>query len=265
MKRNNLFWGSIVLVAGVLLLMNTLGIFTFNFWPVFWAVLLILAGVWFLLGPRLFKADMSEERVIIPLNGASEAEIKFSHGAGRILVNSGNLGGNLLSGTFTGGLEKEISRSGSILLAKLSMPQHILGIAIPGADFKGFGWDLSLNRDIPLRLRFSTGAGEAILDLSDTLVKELRVDTGASSTRVTLPMRAGTTHVTAKAGMASLEFSVPQGVAARISLDTGMSSNKIDTNRFPLTGSVYQSPDFDTAANKVDIDSEAGMGGIEIR
>ncbi len=265
MKRNNLFWGSIVLVAGVLLLMNTLGIFTFNFWPVFWAVLLILAGVWFLLGPRLFKADMTEEQVSIPLEGASEAEIRFNHGAGRILVNSGSLGSNLLSGTFTGGLEKDISRSGSSLSANLSMPQQVLGVAIPGLDFKGFVWNVTLNRDVPLRLRFSTGAGESILDLSDTQVKELRVETGASSTRVTLPMRAGTTHVTAKAGMASLEFTVPQGVAARINLDTGMSSNKIDTNRFPLTGSVYQSPDFDTAANKVDIVIEAGMGGIEIR
>ena len=265
MKRNNFFWGSMVLVAGVLLLLKTLGLFTFNFWPVFWAVMLILAGVWFLLGPRLFKADMIEEQVTIPLEGASEADIRFNHGAGRILINSGNLGGNLLSGTFTGGLEKEISRSGSSLSANLSMPQRVLGVAIPGVDFKGFAWNLTLNRDVPLRLRFSKGAGESVLDLSDTLVKELRVETGASATRVKLPMRAGQTRVTAKAGMASLEFSVPQGVSARIRLDTGMSSNKIDTNRFPLTGSVYQSPDFDTAANRVDIEIEAGMGGIDVR
>lgn len=265
MRRNHFFWGIIVLVAGVLLLLNTLGIFTFNFWPVFWAILLILAGLWFLVGPKFFKGDLAEEHVSIPLEGASEAEIRFNHGAGRIVVNSGSLGGDLLSGTFTGGVDKQITHNGPALSAALSMPTGNLGVAIPGVDFRGFIWNLSLNRDIPLRLSFSTGAGESTIDLSDTQVKELRVETGASSTRVTLPARAGITRVIAKAGMASLDFTVPQGVAARIQLDTGMSSHKIDTNRFPQIGAFYQSPDFDNAANKVEIEIEAGMGGIEIR
>jgi hypothetical protein len=217
------------------------------------------------MGPRLFKQDLAEEHVSIPLDGASEGEVRFNHGAGRIIVSSANLPGELLSGTFTGGLEKEIAHTGAAISANLSMSPSHLGIAIPGIDFKGFIWNLSLNRDIPLSLSFSTGAGESTIDLSDTRVRELRVETGASSTKVTLPARAGMTRVIAKAGMASLDFTVPQGVAARIQLDTGMSSHKIDTNRFPQIGGFYQSPDFDTAANKVDIEIEAGMGGIEVR
>lgn len=265
MRRSNFFWGVIILLAGVLLLMNTLNLFTFNFWPVFWAIFLILAGIWFLLGPRLFKHDLKEERISIPLNGASEADVRFNHGAGRLTVNSASLPNELLAGTVTGEVEKEITRSGSILSAVISMEKASLVIPFPNIDFKGFIWNLSLNRDLPLRLNFFTGAGETTLDLSDTLVKELRIETGASSTQVTLPAHAGLTRVIAKAGMAALNFRIPEGVAARISLHTGISGSKIDTIRFPQAGEVYQSPDFDSAAHKVDIEIEAGMGGIEIR
>lgn len=265
MRRNRLFWGAIVLLAGVLLLMNTLNIFTFNIWPVFWALLLIMAGVWFLLGPRLFKRDFSEEKVSIPLEGASEADIRIDHGAGQLTINSASLPAEILNGTVSGGLEKVISHSGSIVSVRLSMAKDSLLVPFPNMDFKGFIWNLGINRDLPLRLEINTGAGETVLDLNDALVKQLRIETGASSTRVALPSRAGLTRVMAKAGMASLEFTVPQGVAARISLRTGISGTKIDTSRFPQNGDTYQSPDFDTAVNKVDIEIEAGMGGIEIR
>ncbi|HWQ04305.1 MAG TPA: DUF5668 domain-containing protein [Longilinea sp.] len=265
MRRNRLFWGAIVLLAGVLLLMNTLNIFTFNFWPVFWALLLILAGVWFLLGPRLFKHDFSEEKVSIPLEGASEVDIRIDHGAGRLSVNSASLPVEILNGTVTGGFEREISRNGSIVSLNLSMAKDSMLIPFPNIDFKGFLWNLTINRDLPLRLELHTGAGETVLALTDAMVKQLRIETGASSTRVALPSHASLTRVIAKAGMAALEFNVPQGVAARISLRTGISGNKIDTSRFPQNGEFYQSPDFDSAANKVDIEIEAGMGGIEVR
>ncbi len=265
MRRSNLFWGVVIILAGLMLLLNTLNIFVFNFWPVFWAIFLILAGVWFLMGPRFYKRDWTEEAISIPLEGAGEAEIRFDHGAGRLMVNSASLPGQLLTGTVMGGVDKEISHTGNLLSAALSMQKVSIGLPFPTGDFKGFIWNLSVNRDLPMRLTFHTGAGETNLDLSDTLVKELRIETGASSTRVTLPARAGTTRVVAKAGMASLEFRIPQDVAARIRLHTGISGSKVDTNRFPQQGDVFQSPDFDNAANKVDIEIEAGMGGIDIR
>lgn len=265
MRRNNLFWGLIVLLAGVLLLLNTLGLLKFNFWPVFWAFFLILAGLWFLMGPRLFRREITEEQISIPLEGASEADIRINHGAGRLVIHSASLPSDLLTGKVSGGVEPGITRSGTRLSVDLSMKSaNVIG-PFPGIEFKGFNWDLSLNRDLPLRLNLSTGAGETTLDLSDTMVKELHIETGASSTQVTLPARAGITRVIAKAGMASLNFTVPQGVAARISTSIGLAGSKIDTVRFPQMGDVYQSPDFDSAANRVEIEVEAGMGSIDIR
>jgi len=39
---------------------------------------------------------------------------------------------------------------------------------------------------------------------------------------------------------------------------------KIDNNRFPVKGSVYETPDYETAENRVEIMVEAGVGSIEI-
>jgi hypothetical protein len=58
---------------------------------------------------------------------------------------------------------------------------------------------------------------------------------------------------------------VPSGVAARIRASGGLADIRVDRDRFPRAGGVYQSADYDTAANKVDIDVEAGVGSVNIR
>ena len=69
-----------------------------------------------------------------------------------------------------------------------------------------------------------------------------------------------------ESGAASLDFSVPQGVAARIRFKQGASSSSIDQSRFPLgDGGLYQSPDFDSAANKVEINLEGGANSVNVR
>jgi hypothetical protein len=69
-----------------------------------------------------------------------------------------------------------------------------------------------------------------------------------------------------ESGAASLDFSVPQGVAARIRFKQGASSSTIDQARFPLTDSgLYQSPDFDSATNKVEINLEGGANSVNVR
>jgi hypothetical protein len=58
---------------------------------------------------------------------------------------------------------------------------------------------------------------------------------------------------------------VPQGVAASIRARGGLASINIDSNRFPRSGDVNQSPDYETAANKVDMDIQTGVGSVDIR
>jgi hypothetical protein len=56
---------------------------------------------------------------------------------------------------------------------------------------------------------------------------------------------------------------IPLGVAARIHSDAGLATVNIDP-RFVKTEAGWESPDYATAANKVDLKLETGVGKIEV-
>jgi hypothetical protein len=95
-------------------------------------------------------------------------------------------------------------------------------------------------------------------------VRSLDVKTGASNTRVMLPTAAGMTTVKAEAGAASLVIEVPGSVAARIRSRVALGSNQIDEGRFPKAGDTYQSADYGSADNRVDIDVQGGVGSVRV-
>ena len=125
-------------------------------------------------------------------------------------------------------------------------------------------WSLGLNGAIPLSLEFKTGASEARLDFSGLRVTDLRLETGASDTRLTLPAEAGQTRVRLQAGAASVEVQVPEGVAARVKIRGGLYSANVDIARFPKSGEANQSPDYETAHNRVDLEIETGAGSVKV-
>ncbi len=263
MRRGSFFWGLVVILAGILLLMEQFGWLRANFWALFWPLVLVMAGLWFLLGPVLFKPDTTERAVEVELEGASEAKIKFRHGAGRLHVHALPSGSaNLLSGTTVGRPDVSVERGDR--RAKVRISAEHAGWGFPQAT-TGINWNLGLNPDIPLKLDVKSGASEIDLDLENLKVVELSVDTGASSTTVTVPAAAGFSTVSIKGGMAALKVVVPQGVAVRIQLQTGMMGVQVDESRFPKSGDVYESLDYLNATNKVELRFEGGMGSVDIR
>ena len=93
----------------------------------------------------------------------------------------------------------------------------------------------------------------------------LRVEAGASAVKVVLPEAAGLTSATIKAGAAGVDVTVPEGVAARIQTRGGLSGVNVDESRFPHVGGNYVSPNFETAANRVDLVIETGVSGVTVR
>lgn len=263
MRRQGIFWGSMILLLGVFLLLQTLGIVSFNVWPVFWAVFLILLGVWFLFGSRLRRGSYAAESLSIPRGGASQAAVEFHHAGGKLTLSA--LAGTdpLLEGSFTGGVVHTL-QPGSMTRVKLSAEAGVR-YGAPWSWPDGLVWDVKLARGLPLELEFHTGACESNLDLTDLDVTSLRLETGASATRVTLPAKAQHTSVTLKGGLAAINLFVPQGVAARIQVKSGLAGVKIDTGRFPMSGEYYESPDYNTAPYRVEIFAETGMGSVEVQ
>ncbi|MHB1006642.1 MAG: LiaI-LiaF-like domain-containing protein [Chloroflexota bacterium] len=303
-RRGRSILGPLLLIGiGVLFLLNTLNILPWNVWENlwrFWPVILILIGLDIILGrgnpwasaimgfvvvaivlalafavafvPVGFtfsggpNATLEAQSVQVPLDGARSGTVNVNFGAGTLNVSAlGSDTGNLVEGSLrhTGGraIEQQIGRQGDRTTLALSQQGSISILGNNGTEI----WQLRLNHSVPLDLNVEGGAVDAHLDLSQLKVNNLYVNLGASSVRLTMPQAAGLTKATFKSGMASLQIDIPQGVAARITSQGGMSSTDVDQGRFPNRGGYYQSPDYDTAANKVEISIEAGMASVRVR
>lgn len=264
MRRSALFWGVVLVLLGTLLLLQNMAILTVKVWNVIWPSFLILLGLWTLWGV-LAPRSATVQSVSIPLEGASRARVRVSHGAGQLVIKRGAGSGELVNGSFGGGLDYHARREGDELNVKMRVPHDDFFFAPWGWGRGALDWSFSLNDGLPIALELHTGASDMQLDLADLRVTDLRLETGASSTRLTLPAQAGHTRVDIQAGAASINIRIPPGVAARIRATGGVSSIDVDQSRFPRAGGVYQSADYDTAANKAEMDVQMGAGSVDIR
>ncbi len=269
MRNSALFWGGILILFGGLLLLDNLGLLPFNFWKLFWPLLLILLGLWTLWGVFGPRRAVASEQVTIPLEGASRARVHIRHGAGQLTIHGGAGSGELVNGTFGGGLDYRAEREGDELNVKMRVPRRDDWFLAPwmfGWGGRGLlDWSFSLNSGIPVALDLKTGASEMQLDLTDVPVTDFRLETGASSTRLTLPAQAGFTRAAIDGGATSIKVRVPPGVAARIVASGGAASIDVDQSRFPRLGAAYQSADYETAPNRVEMDIHVGAGSVDVR
>jgi hypothetical protein len=103
------------------------------------------------------------------------------------------------------------------------------------------------------------------VDLGDLTVTDLSIETGASATWLTLPANAGHSKAEISCGAGSVQVTVPPGVAARIRTASTLGGISVDRKRFPRVGRrLYESPDYETAANKVDLDIDVSIGSIAV-
>ncbi len=267
-RYGELVWGVLIILAGMLFLMDNLGLLPgrVSAWQLIFPLALVILGAWFILGPLLLPRTQPETQTLtLPLGALSAADVRFLHGAGRLEVRALNDAANLLSGTFVGGVEYRLDDSLSPAKIKLKVPGHDWFFEPwqpPTPD--GLRWDVALTSRIPLRLRFKTGACQSYLDLSDLQVNELRLSTGASSNELTLPARAGYTRVEIEAGVGSVTVHFPAGVAGRIHMSGGMAAVNIDSGRFPRQGEVYESAGFESAPNRAEIFIQTGVGSVQV-
>ena len=267
MRRSNIFWGSVLVLLGGLFLMNSLGINLpggADVMDYFWPLLLVFLGLWVIVSATISSRTIEpdSEAFSIDLGAARKAALNIKHGAGQLTIGSGASSTQLLAGSFSGGVNQKKQLDGDCLNVKLQSQVDFPFSWKWGA--RGMEWDVRLNGKVPMELKLDTGANQAKVDLQDTTVTYLDLNTGASSTDLTLPASAGYVRVDIELGAASLDVRVPNGVAARIKVDQGISSIEIDSTRFPNTGQFYQSPDYDTAENRTDIDIDAGVGRIAV-
>ena len=259
MRYGGAVWGILLILAGVLFLLNSLGILAVNVWGVLWPAALILFGLAALAGA--FRHGNDAEAVVeglaLQLKGYEEAAVTIHFGAGRLALAGGAPPDELLSGSFGGGVVHELNPDGETARVVLRPPD-----GLPSTD--GREWDVALNEAIPLTLNLNTGASETLLDLTPMQLRRLDVRTGAGRVEIDLPNAAGQTTVNIEGGAGEVIARVPAGVAARVSGVAVLGGLEVDEGRFTRVGDGWQSPDYESAANRVEIAVRFGAGRVQI-
>ncbi len=261
MRRGEIFWGSLLVLLGVLFFLHADGYLSGDVFGWFWPFVVIAIGVWILMGSSMGRANFnSAEKFTIPLQGAREARLEINHGAGQIDLSAGANEGDFLTGMAGVGINQSSHLDGDKLEVEIDAGPSFMPFIGP----EGGVWQFRLNSDLPTSLDIDAGASRLNLDLRDLQIKYLSFDGGASYIILTLPARVENMVADLEAGAASIDLNVPQGVGLRLRLKS-VGTLKIDESRFvPREGRTYQSADYDTAMYRAEVTIEGGATSIRV-
>lgn len=148
-------------------------------------------------------------------------------------------------------------------------------------------WRIHLNPAVPANIAARTGGGNVTLDLTGMAVSGLAAETGGGNLDVTLPDRAANLRVSARTGGGSVTVAigggiagsnavvagsgagnvvvrVPVGVAARIRATSGLGRVTVDPRFDKVADGTYQSPGYDAAVDRVEIEARTGAGNVRV-
>lgn len=214
--------------------------------------------------PALILRDVD-----VPLGGADTGEVSISFSLGELRLSGGPLGSDsLVTGSVrapaTADVALDQSMRGGALVVSLQSQATGGRIVLFGGLNPRQEWDLRLNPDVPVALRVEIDLASAELDLTELAVEELVVDMDLGSGTILLPRRITQGRAVIKTDLGRLLVIVPRGVAARIRAQADLSSVEIDETRFPRRGAVYESPDYSSALNRLQLDITANLASVRI-
>ncbi len=295
MKPGRVFWGVFFVLLGLLLLAGRFGLFSFDWsdlWR-FWPLVLVLIG-----GALLFKGskysilllglggavlalllvslfsfswidggwdlprDSREQTYTIPYEqGISRASLVYEGGAGTFEIQSGSQAlFDAATRSSFGEYEFSVDSTGDGREIHLTFEGSHRGWHIGRMDNTATvmlhpdpAWDLDLN----------IGAARLDLDLSSLIVDRLKLENGASRTRVRLGERGKETSVDIQAGASSIRVEVPESAGCELQVDGALTSR-----RFPGFEKVgdgeYRTENFSSAERRISIAIRAGVSSIRV-
>jgi hypothetical protein len=148
-------------------------------------------------------------------------------------------------------------------------------------------WQIHLNPNVQSDITAYSGGGNVKLNLAGMAVTRLLADTGGGNMDVVLPDNTANLHVMAKTGGGNVTVEVgngltgsntinansgagnvvvrlPSGIAARIHASSGWGKQMIGSQFNKLDANTFQSPDYDSASDKVEIEVHSGAGNVSV-
>ncbi|MFN8356588.1 MAG: DUF5668 domain-containing protein [Spirosomataceae bacterium] len=122
---------------------------------------------------------------------------------------------------------------------------------------------VQLNNNVEWDLDIEIGAGTADFDLSQNIIKSLKLKTGVTDSEIKLGDKAAETTVKVESGVAQVELQIPSSVGCRIRVDGAL--NGKDFEGFIKNGDTYESPNYSTAAKKINVEFDGGLSNLKVK
>ena len=131
-------------------------------------------------------------------------------------------------------------------------------------EMEGNETNIRMNLTPVWDIKVEMGAGEAIFDLTPYKVSSLKFEGGAASFEAKIGSLETLTNVTVETGVANVEIEVPIESGCRIVVDSGLSSKDF-IGFIKQSDGTYETSNYSTAANKINISLKGGLSSFEVR
>ncbi len=124
--------------------------------------------------------------------------------------------------------------------------------------------DVSLNSNPVWDMEFDIGAASVKLDLTSFKINDLNIDMGAAALDVRLGYLNDETTVDIDAGASDIDIFVPEGSGCQIKTDVALSSKNFHGFE-KIMKNLYQTSNFEEAEKKIYIEIDCGVSSISVR
>lgn len=231
------------------------------------------------MAPAPISASPGGKSMVIPLGEAKSGNVTLDFPAGTLNVGAlPSKGDNLIEGTAS--LPPGMNLTVQSLLHD-GVRQVTLGtdgqqhwrawFLQDGWPFGSDGppklaWNVKLVPTTPLTFQANVGAGKSDFELTNLMIQHLSVESGAGETTISFPAQAGQTTAEVKAGAGHLILIIPPGVGAHIHTSHGgLAHLTVPSNRFHAVSDGYETADYASAKNRLDLSVDLGVGSVDVR
>jgi hypothetical protein len=294
MKTGTLFWGTLLITGGVLLLLDRLNLLLIDMDGVWrlWPLILVLWGV-FILVPKMRvrqvivvcialalavvgvafartiwepdsrrgEAKLIRKDFVEQMEGEVErAMLKLDAGAGSFLIDetTDHLFAAETHTTLGEYRVQRVTRLGEESITMEMESGKKLRIGRVENRVRMF-----LNTQPEWDLEFDAGAAKIDFDLRPLKVRSLFVNSGASSIRIRMGSLLKKAKVLVDAGASSISIEIPESVGCLLSVDAALSSKQFSGFTKTEDG-LYETEDYWTADRRIEITIDAGVSSLKV-
>lgn len=294
MRIASIAWGVLLIFIGISIIASRSGLLPTGFWERlldFWPFIFIIIGLGIIsknvsikwpftliiialiiipfivaiFNPVPNKVERVETETLIELldTDIEEVELSIEGGAGDFSILGGSK--DIVSGEFNSNYAK-VLKSSSKFGKKLSINYRVEGIFKGDVILGGRKTELKvlLNNNIPFTIDLNLGASDIELDLSEIILKELKVETGASSLDLKLGDKSIDQKVFIKAGASNIDIKIPKGIGTRIRFDGSLTSKNFHNIDLITRNNLYETLGYESSDKKLDVDISSGVSNIRI-